>query len=143
MLDARKRLDLVLWLVAVHSAFVGLGLILMPASTMPFFGFEVTGEKFFALQGGVFHLVMAVAYALATIRAERYRGLILLAILAKFMATVFLFVYYLFVERIWTVLLSGAGDCLMGIAILVAFLNYRRGKKRPDRDFDNQSSEAM
>lgn len=135
--DARKRLSFVLWLVSIHSFCVGLGLILMPASAMPFMGFNVYVENFFPVQGGVFHLVMSVAYALAAIDRERFGGLILMAIVAKFMATVFLFIYYFLIESVWTVLFSGIGDCLMGIAILVAFLSYSRGQEYPRRDSDN------
>ena len=129
VLNAGKCLPFLLWLVATHSLLVGFSLILMPASVMPFFGFESYAEKFFPVQGGVFHLVMAVAYALAAIDTERFSGLIILAIVAKFMATVFLLIYYFMVDKIWTVLSSAIGDSLMGIAILLAFLYYSKGDK--------------
>lgn len=129
ILNARKRLVLVLWLIAVHSFLVGLALMFVPASLMPLLGFKIVVEKFFSVQAGVFHLVMVLTYALAAIGLERFRGLILLAILAKFVAAVFLFTYFFLIESIWTVLLSGIGDGLMGIVILLCFLAYRRGEK--------------
>jgi hypothetical protein len=129
VLNAGKYLSLILWLVAIHSIVVGFSLILMPASVMPSFGFESYTEKFFPVQGGVFHLVMAVVYALAAIDTKRFAGLIILAIVAKFMATVFLLIYYFLVDKIWTVLFSAIGDCLMGTAILFAFLSYTRNKE--------------
>ena len=129
VLNVGKYLPIILWLVAIHSTFVGIGLILMPASVMPFFGFEAYTEKFFPVQGGVFHLVMGVAYALAARGVERFGGLIILTIAAKFMATIFLFIYYFSIAKIWTVLLSAIGDCLMGITILLFFLYFSKGKK--------------
>ncbi len=129
VLNVGKYLPIILWLVAIHSFFVGIGLIFMPASVMPFFGFEAYAEKFFPVQGGVFHLVMGVAYALAAKDVERFGGLIILAIAAKFMAAIFLFTYYISIDKIWMVLLSAISDCLMGIGILLAFLSYSRNKK--------------
>jgi hypothetical protein len=131
ILNARQRLLLILWLVAVHSFLVGLALMFVPASLMPLLGFKIVVEKFFSVQAGVFHLVMVLVYSLAAIGLERFRGLILLAILAKFMATIFLFTYYFLIDSVWTVLFSGIGDGLMGIAILLAFLSYHKGEKQP------------
>lgn len=101
----------------------------MPASLMPFFGFEVSVENFFPVQGGVFHLVMATAYALAAIGMDRFGGLILITIVAKFMATVFLLIYYFAVDKVWTVLLSAVGDILMGMVILLVYLYYSKVEK--------------
>lgn len=129
ILSARKCLIIILWLVSIHSFFVGLGLIFMPASLMPFFGFEVSVENFFPVQGGVFHLVMATAYALAAIGMDRFGGLILITIVAKFMATVFLLIYYFAVDKVWTVLLSAVGDILMGMVILLVYLYYSKVEK--------------
>ncbi|HUV31367.1 MAG TPA: hypothetical protein VMY05_09795 [Acidobacteriota bacterium] len=128
-LSARKRLVVVLWLVAIHSILVGLSLIFIPAAAMPFFGFQVYSEGFFPVQGGVFHLVLAVAYGLGASDPGRFRGLVVLSIVAKFMATIFLFAYYLFVDRVWMVLGSGIGDCMMGSLILWACLAYYRGEQ--------------
>ena len=85
---------LFLWLVALHSFIVGVFLILFPPGLLNRFGFEVT-EKFFPTQAGVFHLVMAA---------------------------IFLFSYYFFVLDIGMVILSGAGDLLMGVILLILFI---------------------
>jgi hypothetical protein len=119
------RLTLILWLVAVHSFFVGLGLILLSDDWLSFFGFT-GGERFFRAQAGVFHFVMVVLYLAAAFRRESSRDLTHVAIAAKFMAMAFLISYFLFAVPIWMVLLSGIGDGAMGILILWAFLVYRR-----------------
>ena len=76
--DARKRLVALLILVGLHSYVVGLGLILMPVTALPIFGLEVVTEKFFPVQGGVFHVVMGTAYILSGVGLDRFRGLLLL-----------------------------------------------------------------
>ena len=129
--DARKRLVTLLTLVGLHSYAVGLGLILMPVTALPFFGLEVATEKFFPVQGGVFHVVMGTAYILSGIGIDRFRGLILLTILAKCTATGFLCIYYAFFDRAWIVLASAAGDGLMAAAILLAFVAYDKNRPLP------------
>ena len=69
---------------------------------------------------------MSVAYLLAAVALERFAALVLFAIVAKLMAAMFLFVYYFAVDGIWIVLLSGIGDGVMGLALLLAFRAYRR-----------------
>jgi len=57
-----KILSVFLWLVAVHSFLVGIGLIVLPSSAFEFLGFNPTFERFFSTQGGVFHSVMVLRY---------------------------------------------------------------------------------
>ncbi len=127
-LDARRRLSLVLWLIALHSATVGLCLIFLPDSIVQQFGFNGCSERFFRAQGGVFHIVMTVAYSLPALNVERFRCMIIFSIMVKFMAVVFLLTYYFLLGESWTILLSGLGDGVMGLLILVAFLSYRRSE---------------
>jgi hypothetical protein len=125
VLGARGRLQFLLWFLAIHSFFIGVGLILLPESAMNFFGLESYTEKFFPVQGGIFHIVLSICYALAAVRIDQFDGLILFAILAKFIAAIFLFTYYLFVKQAWVILISAIGDGLMGAVVLLAFLSYR------------------
>ena len=117
-------LSMILWLIALHSFIVGIGLIVMPPQLMEFLGFNSLGDRFFQSQGGVFHIVMA--YSLAALRTSRFECLILFSIIVKFSATIFLFIYYFFAAQIWMVLLSGITDCLMGIVILLEYALYRQ-----------------
>ena len=121
----RQRLSLILWLVAAHSFFVGLGLIFLPDAVLSFFGFA-SGERFFRAQAGVFHFVMVVVYAMAAVRCVSSPDSTYLAIAAKLIAMVFLISYYFFAAPIWMVLLSGLADGALGAVIAWAFSAYRK-----------------
>ena len=117
-------LQIVLILMCLHSFTVGVALIFMPVKLMPFFGLTIPVEKFFPVQGGIFHIVMVLAYFIAALWYDRNQGLILFIILTKFLATIFLFSFYFLIEMAWIILFSGIADCLMGIAILWVYLNF-------------------
>lgn len=51
-------------LVAIHSACVGLLLLLMPEWSAKFGGWGNLMPLFFTRQAGVFHIVVAIGYAL-------------------------------------------------------------------------------
>lgn len=129
--NSRLRLSVLLWLLGIHSFVVGVGMILLPVSQMPFFGLAVVTEKFFPVQAGVFHFVLALAYILAAKTLDRFHGLVILTILAKFIATFFLFTYYFFIKQAWIILLSGVGDFLMGTLVLLAFGTYKKNAELP------------
>jgi len=120
-LSQGKYLSIFLWLVAIHSFFVGVGLIVLPDSFLDFFGYNECTERFFPSQGGVFHIAMAVGYAMAAYNLKRYECLIIFSIVVKFMATMFLVIYFFFVSSIWLVIFSGATDFLMGLIILTLY----------------------
>ena len=118
-------LRLFLWLIAAHSFITGLMLIVLPSESLAFFGFEII-EKFFSTQGGVFHIVMGIAYVLAAENLGRSDLVIYFSISAKFIASIFLFSYFFFQNLIWVVAFSGAGDLIMGIILLVLFIYYKK-----------------
>jgi hypothetical protein len=120
------RLRLLLWLVAAHSVGVGLGLILHPPALLVWMGFEALCEPFFAVQGGVFHLVVAVAYGLAACAPARREPLIDFAVMTKSLAAVFLVLYWSRQPHLWSVLASGIVDGLMALAIVLARHRWRR-----------------
>jgi len=122
-LNLRKTLSLILWLIFLHSFLVGIGLLILPGSLIKELGFNIYPDNFFRYQGGVFHLVMSFAYAMGAYNTEKYFGLIILTLFAKLGASIFLFLYYFVIDKILIVFLSGAGDFIMGIAVL--YLVYR------------------
>jgi hypothetical protein len=130
MKNNSKILSILLWLIALHSFFVGIGLIVMPLPVMEFLGYNSCADRFFPTQGGVFHIIMAIAYSLAALRTKRFECMILFSIIVKFSATIFLFAYYFLVSQIWMVLLSGITDCLMAIAILWAYNLYKKQNQK-------------
>ncbi|MCU0343984.1 MAG: hypothetical protein MUF28_09195 [Ignavibacterium sp.] len=121
-----KLLTVFLWLVALHSFFVGIGLIVLPASVFEFLGYKTTFDRFFSTQGGVFHIVMAVGYAMAGYDKKRFECLIIFSIIVKFIATVFLIMYFIMISQQLLIILSGISDFLMGLIII--FL-YRKLKQ--------------
>lgn len=125
-LTALQRLQLLLVAVALHSAGVGAGLIWHPAALLASCGFAPIGEPFFVVQGGIFHLVMAVGYLLAARDPARQAGLVNFTILVKIMAFVFLTVYWLFFARVLTILASGLVDGAMALVIFGARQAWRR-----------------
>jgi len=119
--DPVKRLEWLLYLVSFHSFFVGLALIAHPAPVMIFFGYSPITEHFFPVQGGVFHIIMAVGYYLGARDMKKHSCLIVFAIIIKAFATVFLFTYFIFFDPIYMILLSGIGDGLMALLVYWAF----------------------
>ncbi|HET55512.1 MAG TPA: hypothetical protein ENN33_09890 [Ignavibacteria bacterium] len=119
--NSTKLLSIFLWFVAIHSFVVGVGLIVLPLPLLKFFGYGVCAERFFPSQGGVFHIAMAVGYAMGAYNLKSYECLIIFSIIVKFMATVFLFTYFFLVSSIWLVLLSGISDFLMGLIVLILY----------------------
>jgi len=119
-----KFLSTVLWLVAVHSIAMGLALITQPDVLMEWSGFRSEYGRFFPSQGGVFHLLMAVAYIMGAVNSNKYIYLIVFSIIVKAVATTFLLVYCFIIEFKWIILISGIGDGVMGVMIFVALEYY-------------------
>jgi len=116
-IKADKILSVFLWLVAIHSFLVGIGLIVLPSSTFEFLGFDPTFVRFFSTQGGVFHIAMAVGYAMAGYDKIKYEQLIVFTIIVKFIATIFLITYFVFISSLWMIILSGISDLLMVVIV--------------------------
>jgi hypothetical protein len=112
-------LQLALYAIALHSFLTGVGLLLQPAGLIAWGGWPEITDPFFPAQGGVFHVLMALLYALAARRAEALRLLLPFIVTVKFAAAVFLVGYYLCIQPVWLVLASGLLDGAMGAALLL------------------------
>jgi len=119
-----KLLRIVLWMVALHSFSMGLTLIAQPTFLMKMAGFGQTCDRFFPTQGGIFHMLMAVAYLMGAVNIEKYYYIIIFSIIVKATATFFLMLYCFAVDFKWIILLSGIGDFIMGLMIFIALQNY-------------------
>ncbi|MDP1620747.1 MAG: hypothetical protein Q8M08_00265 [Bacteroidales bacterium] len=124
-INYRKLMQWVLVLIALHSIGFGLALIILPINIIELFGFQLY-EKFFAVQGGMFHLIISVAYIMAALKPEDSGRLIFLSCFTKFSAAIFLFSYFAFEKQIFMVFIAGAGDLLMGLAILITYILFRK-----------------
>jgi prepilin signal peptidase PulO-like enzyme (type II secretory pathway) len=119
---AQRTLALVLWLVSVHSFAVGIGLIFRPAQLMEWVGFAGNQDAFFPVQNGVFHIILAIGYALAAAHPARNRVLVQYTIVVKSLAALFLLLYYAVFDPRWVILVSGIGDG--AIAVVVAMCQH-------------------
>ncbi|HSN92085.1 MAG TPA: hypothetical protein VLS93_12720 [Anaeromyxobacteraceae bacterium] len=99
-------------LVALHSIAVGVVLAFLPGWGARFGGFDPITPVFFARQGGVFHIVLGIAY----FTEHRRTGGVSLLVFAKACATVFLLAATVAGGVPWAVPASAAGDALMGLA---------------------------
>jgi hypothetical protein len=120
-LDFKKYLSYFLFLIGIHSFAVGVGLLFIPPSILDFFGLIDYKESFFQAQGGVFHIAMSVAYIMAGRDVSKSIKLIQFIIIVKFLAFLFLMIYYFFVTSAWLILISGLGDGLMGLIVFLLF----------------------
>lgn len=116
-----KYLSIFLWLIGFHSFAVGIALIFIPPSFLSSFGFINYTENFFQAQGGAFHIVMCVAYVMAGLNIEKSVRLIQFIIAVKFIAFIFLIIYFLFVMSARLILVSAIGDGIMGLIVLILY----------------------
>lgn len=116
-----KILSVFLWLVSLHSFLVGIGLIVLPTTVFEFLGYQSTFDRFFSTQGGVFHIVMAVGYAMAAYDKKRFECLIIFSIIVKFIATIFLIIYFIIISSQLLIIFSGISDFLMGLVLLFLY----------------------
>ena len=120
-----RRLSVFLLLVAAHSFTVGILLVIQPPVLMALMGFGVIEQPFFPCQGGVFHMIMAIAYVCGAFDVRKNRNMIIFAIIVKMAAAGFLFSYFYFMERLIVVFLSGVVDLGMGVIICGLLVKLR------------------
>ena len=121
-LKVDKVLSVFLWLIALHSFLVGIGLILLPSDIFQFLEFKSNIDRFFSTQGGVFHIAMAVCYSMAAYDNKKYNALTQFSIIVKFIASIFLIPYYFFVSSRLLIIISGISDLLMAVILLSLIL---------------------
>ncbi len=108
-------------LIAAHSLTVGLFLAFATDWGARVFGFGPVSPLFFPRQAGAFHFVVAAVYL---VEYFRYRGVLLL-VLTKAVAVVFLGLCTALTDAPWVVPLSGLGDAAMAAAVV--WLRRSRG----------------
>ena len=102
-------------LIALHRVVVGLFLTFATDWGARFGGFPSPVPLFFPRQAGAFHFVVAAIYL---VEYFHYRGVGLL-VLTKSLAVVFLFLTTALDDVPWLVPLSGVGDGLMAVAVVL------------------------
>jgi hypothetical protein len=109
-------------LIALHSFIVGSMLMFAAEWAVRFAGWHGADPIFFIWQAGAFHFVLATGYLVEYFRSRT----IVLLLIAKSVAFVFLIGGSLLVETPWSVWFSGCADGAMGLA---AFFVHRAVKK--------------
>ena len=112
-------------LIALHSLVVGLFLTIATEWGARFGGFPSPVPLFFPRQAGAFHFVVAAIYV---VEYFHYRGVLLL-VTTKSIAVAFLFLASALDSVPWVVPLSGVGDGLMALAVVL----LRRARGLPLR----------
>lgn len=120
-LKVEKTISVFLWLIALHSFIVGVGLIFLPSSVFEFLGFNPSFERFFSTQGGVFHIIMSVCYAMGASDIKKYLALIVFSFIVKFIAAIFLLFYFILISSQLLIILSCISDLAMGIIIYLLY----------------------
>jgi len=123
-------LSLVMWAIALHSLMVGIGLVIRPTVLMEVFGFGTCYERFFPTQGGIFHIVMAIGYGMAAFNPDDHYSLVRFALIVKTVAAVYLLLYYLLIDTLLIVFLSGVIDGMMAGAIWLTNRYYHQHRNR-------------
>jgi hypothetical protein len=118
--EAAAKLERVyVWLVALHSFAIGVGLVFLTDFSLRFAGWGEPDPAFFPRQGGAFHFVVAAGYLIEHLRHRT----VTLMITAKSIAFVFLIGLTLTSNVPWAVPFSGVADGVMG---LLAYVLHRR-----------------
>ena len=105
-------------LIALHSFIVGGMLLFVAEWAVKFAGWAGADPVFFIWQAGIFHFVLATGYLVEYGRSQT----ILLLLIAKTTAFVFLIGVSLLTDAPWSVWFSGVAD---GAMALVAYLVHR------------------
>ena len=116
-----KAISVFLWLVALHSFIVGICLIFLPSSVFEFLGFNPSFDRFFSTQGGVFHIIMSVCYSMGAYDIKKYLALIVFSFIVKFIASIFLLLYFILISSQLLIILSCISDLAMGIIIFLLY----------------------
>lgn len=112
-------LRLVLGLIGLHSLVLGSLMIIFAPYFLHLMGFSDSQELFFPHQSGLFLIILGIGYGLGAKDPIGNRGLVILTIISKGAAIIFLYYYALWQHAGIMVLLAGIGDTLMGIAVSV------------------------
>ena len=81
--------------------------------------------------------MMAFGYALAASDSVRFRCLILFFIFVKAVATLFLLFYFVFIDGILTILISGIGDGVFCVILYLSSISYDKHLKKKTGIFVN------
>ena len=126
LVDPRLRLQFFLWCAAGQSLMVGFVLLSQPALIIKLLGSGSFPGYFFWAQGGVFHIILSFLFHIAARNVDSQNLMVIFSIIVKVVATIFLLVYFFFVDSILLALLAGIGEGVLGVLILFSYIFYRK-----------------
>jgi len=115
---------ILIFLISLHSVIVGVMLLFFAEWAVNFAGWPSADPIFFIWQAGAFHFVLAAGYLVEYGRSRT----IMLLLIAKTTAFVFLIGGSLLTDTPWSVWFSGFAD---GAMALVAYLVHRAVAREP------------
>jgi len=83
------RLEMII--IAIYSFVAGSVLILLPENLMRSFGLGDASVSFYSIQSGVMLCVLAIGYLMMGLKYANNQGIVLLALVIKFIGAIFLF----------------------------------------------------
>ncbi len=123
-----KVLSIILWITALHSFVIGIGLIFIRNALLEYLGFIACNDHFFHVQCGVFHIAMSFCYSMAAYNLKKYEPLIVFSIIVKLIATIFLLTYFIFIKQTFIILSSAISDLLFFCIILWTYNSFVKSK---------------
>lgn len=115
------RLEFII--IAIYSFVAGSVLILLPKNLMSSFGLGDASVCFYSIQSGVMLCILAIGYLMIGLKYVNDQGMVLLALVIKFIGAIFLFICYFVIIEAWILLVSSMVDFIMGLAIFWHYMN--------------------
>lgn len=112
-------------LVATHSVLLGLFIFLF---TVPFYQFFFGAEIenfFFVRQSGLFLLCLGLFYYIPLLDLQRYSPLVIVIIITKVFAVIFLGFHAQYAPRTWVVVLAALIDGSMATFLLWLLIKFK------------------
>lgn len=122
----RRLLRVVLTIASLHSLVLGFFLGMYTNLFLEFMGFPPRTDIFYPQQSGAFLFILGVGYGIAASDPDRHQGLVVLAIISKGLAVLFLFYHVLVLNAPGQILLAGIYDSLFLLLLsFFAWMSYR------------------
>ena len=126
-MNTRRIEVIVISAVAIHSFVLGVALLVWPAWSLEFVGWDYDGSRFFPAQSGIFLLVLSGAY----FAGIRWRQFAWFLVGSKSTAVLFLLSESFYGSGPITILiLSALFDGIMGAAVAVVLVTGNRASSK-------------
>lgn len=121
-----RRLMLGILLVAIHSVLLGVIIFLFTEPFYKFFFGAKVENFFFVRQSGLFLLCLGLFYVIPLLDLPRYSPLVIVIIITKVFAVVFLGLHAQHVPRPGAIILAALIDGTMAICLAWLFIMFKR-----------------